>query len=277
MIQNIKIESERITPTMAEKYLATSEGNRPMNNTYIRSYADTMKRGAWMMNGVPIVFDSGGHLLDGHHRLHAVKLAGMPVWFSVARGVDSEAFTTYDCGLHRRIGQLLAMQGVKNYNLVGSIVIANDHLLKTGRLYANNTVPASNVKNTNTQFYDLYCRDPEGYERVGSRVRGLLSKSRVLTGSWAGGLYYYLTHTGGYTEQEVDAFFDTLFTLGYDSKSPAGLLRETINDEALKGRRLKAEALWTYFVKAWNAYITGQQPKTLRYIREGKMPELILR
>lgn len=268
--------TENITPEKARQYLNTSTGNRPISKVYVHSYADTMKRGAWMLNGVPIIFDCEGHLQDGHHRLEAVIEAGIPVRFDVRRGVSPESFTTYDCGRHRNVGQLLAMQQIKNYNLIGSIVVANDRLINTGRLYSNNTSVSQGHARTNTENYELYRRDPKGYERVASRIVHLQGRCRILSGSWAGGLYYYLSHAGGYTEQEVDPFFDSLFSLD-STGGPVELLRRVLTKEAIEGRKLKSDTLWAFLVKTWNAYITGQSPRILRYQNEERMPSLILR
>lgn len=267
--------TENITPAKAQEYLRTSIGNRPISKVYVRSYADTMRKGAWMLNGVPIIFDNEGHLLDGHHRLYAVIEANIPVRFDVSRGAPSEAFTTYDCGRHRNVGQVLAMQGVKNYNLVGAIVNSNETLLQYGRLTGNNG--NANNKRTLADSYDSYSKDPEGYGKVASYIVGLESRCRVLNGSWAGGLYYYLTHSGGYSEEEVKPFFDALFDLDSDSIPVVSLLRKAIAKAAIEGRKLQAETLWAYLAKSWNAYITGNSPKILRYLETEELPSLILR
>lgn len=188
--------TENITPAKAQEYLRTSRGNRPISKVYVRSYADTMKKGGWMLNGVPIIFDTDGHLVDGHHRLLAVIEAGIPVRFDVVRGAPSEAFTTYDTGRHRTVGQILAMQGVKHYNMVGSIVNANEALIRYGRLVANNAI-AGEMRRTLSDSYEAYCRDREGYDETAAYICQLQDKCRIITASWAGGLFYFLTHTGG--------------------------------------------------------------------------------
>lgn len=270
--------TENITPAKAVEYLKTSHGNRPISKVYVQSYADTMKAGRWMLNGVPIIFDSEGHLLDGHHRLHAVIVAGIPVRFDVGRGAATEAFTTYDCGRHRAIGQLLAMQGVKHYNLVGSIVVANDRIVKLGKLCENNSSVRGSRRDSNTEKYELYRRDPEGFDEIADYIRGLVSKVRILTGSWAGGLCYYLTHTGGYTKEEVYPFFEALFSLETTNIPAANLLRKTLLDVTVSGRKLKAETLWVYLVKSWNNYVLGKTSKFLRYTPDiEEIPKLILK
>lgn len=271
------VVTENITPTKAREYFNTSRGNRPISKVYVNSYADTMKKGGWMLNGVPIIFDVEGHLLDGHHRLLAIEKAGIPVRFDVVRGAPSNAFTTYDNGRHRTVGQLLAMQGVKHYNLVGSIVNANERLIKSGRLYENNGVNDKEIKKTNDDYYYAYQKDPDGFNKVAETIVRLQSRCRIISASWAGGLYYYLTHTGGYSEAEVEPFFEALYTLESDSIPVVSLLRKAITKEALEGRKMKAETLWAFIVKAWNSYITGDLRKILRYQTTEELPELIIR
>lgn len=274
--------TENITPNKAMEYLATSVGNRPLSSIYVRSYADTMKKGKWLLNGVPIIFDADGHLLDGHHRLEAVKVAGIPVRFDVVRGAPTEGFTTYDNGRHRTTGQLLAMQSVKHYNLVASIVSANERLKESGRLYHNNGNNAASeannrIKRTNDDHYNLYREDPEGFNAVAERIVSLQGRVRVILPSWAGAIYYYLTHTGGYSINEVDPFFDALYSLETDTIPAVTMLRRALTKDAFSGRKMMPETLWAFIAKTWNAYITGKTPKILRYTESESIPTLILK
>lgn len=262
---NMNYVTENITPAKAQQYLQTSEGNRPISKPTVHSYADTMKKGNWLLNGECITFDSDGHLQNGHHRLLAVIEAGIPVRFDVCRGVSADAFSTYDCGRHRTVGQLLAMQGTKHYNLVGSIVSANDMLVKTGRLCGNNAHGNAAIKKTNAYKYELYRKDPDGYDAAAVVIVRLSSRCRILQGSWAGGIYYYLTHTGGYTEAEVLPFFEALFSVDTTDIPVADMLRKTITKAAISGKKLLAETLWALTAKTWNYYINGVMPKILRY------------
>lgn len=258
--------TENITPAKAREYLKTSKGNRPISKVFVKSYADTMKKGKWLLNGMCIIFDSDGHLQDGHHRLHAVIEAGIPVRFDVTRGVDPQSFTTYDCGRHRTVGQLLAMQDVKHYNLVASIVVSNDRLVKTGRLTENLHSQTTRARReTNADKYELYRVNPDGYNATAMVIVRLMSRCRIISGSWAGGVYYYLTHTGGYAESEVLPFFEALFSLDTSDIPVCDLLRKAITKTAMEGKKMKAEQLWSLIAKAWNFYICGKTPKILRY------------
>lgn len=275
---------ETITPQKAREYFNTSQGEgkrfRPISYQYVHSYADTMKKGRWMENGEPIVFDNNGDLANGCHRMLAVEEAGIPVRFLVVRGVDPEAFTTYDNGRHRTVGQLLCMQGVKNYNLVGSIVLANERLIKCGRLVENNASATQRKgKASNDDNYQNYRRDPSGFDDTATYIVKLISRARILSGSWAGGIFYYLTHTGGYRKEEVEPFFEALFSTDTSGIATADMLRKRITNAALSGQKLKADMLFALFVKAWNAYITGRELKKLAYDpnKEVEYPHLKLK
>lgn len=275
---------ETITPQKAREYFNTSQGEgkrfRPISQQYVHSYADTMKKGRWMENGEPIVFDSNGDLTNGCHRMLAVEEAGIPVRFLVVRGVEPEAFTTYDNGRHRTVGQLLCMQGVKNYNLVGSIVMANERLIRSGRLTENNSSAGGRkIKQSNDDNYQNYRRDPSGFDDTAAYINKLQSRARILSGSWAGGLFYYLTHTGGYTKDEVEPFFEALFSTDSSEIASADMLRKRITSAALSGQKLKADMLFALIAKAWNAYITGRDLKKLFYDanKENEYPSLKLK
>lgn len=269
--------TENITPKKAMEYLKTSLGNRPISKISVQSYADTIRKGDWMLNGVPIVFDNEGHLLDGHHRLHAVILADIPVRMDVCRGVQSDAFTTYDCGRHRTLGQLLAMQKVKNYNSVGSAVGVNYTLVNTGKIWANNTHNSKGYKRTNNESYELYKMDANGFNKAAEDAVRLFRKANIIKISWIGGLIYYLTHTGGYEHDYVVNFFENVCSLEDGDIQPASVLRKRILKEKLRNVNLTVNQLFAFIVIAWNAYVQNKQLTWLRFNAETEdYPQLIL-
>lgn len=250
--------TETITPERARLYLKTNENNRPVSRIFVRSYADTMRKGKWILNGVPIIFDNEGRLIDGQHRLLAVIEADIPVKFDVARGASPEAFTTYDCGRHRNLSQLIAMQGIKNYVLTAAIVASNRSLVSTGRLIANNA--RGSLKLSNNDYYEIFSLDPAGYERVAAIIVNISDgKTRILSGSWAGGMYYYLTHVGGYPEEIVSDFFNDLY-FQTNSSAVVMKLRNMLQKAAMSEKKYKTEMLWALLAKTWNFYVKGECP-----------------
>jgi hypothetical protein len=276
---------ERITPEKAREYFNTSIGEgrkaRPVSKVYIQSYADTMRKGRWMLNGVPIIFDNEGHLIDGCHRMLAVEKAGITVAFEVRRGVTPDAFATYDCGRHRTLGQLLAMQGIKHYNLAASIVVVNERLIRSGRLYERNGGGLggdTSAKQSNYDKYDNYKRDPKGFDEAALMCVANIPKSGVIQYSWVGGIYYYLTHTGGYDGEFVKAFLVQATSIETAKHQTVELLRRRLLAERLKNRKLDAVFLFALIAKTWNAYATGRDLKCLKWnAEEEKVPTLLLK
>ena len=55
------------------------------------------------------------------------------------------------------------------------------------------------------------------------------------------------------------------------------MLRRAITKSLMEGKKMKAELLWALIVKTWNSYITGQEPKILRYQSTEELPKLKVR
>lgn len=270
---------ETITPQMADKYLAMSPENRVTKTTtrVANTYAEAMKRGEWRLNGECIVFDKEGRPLDGHHRLIAVTIAGIPVTFSVCRGVDREAFTTYNCGLRTNLAQILSMKQVKNSNLIMGMIGININLCNTGRIRANNGMSSGSTR-TVTSDYNVYIADQKSYDYTAEIANRLNAYGKVLKTTWIGGVYYFLTHKGGYTPLEVLPFFEALCHLETSGVTPCDTLRNFIIRHRMSNMKIEDGFLAALLIKAWNAYITGRTMKQIRFNQEIEdYPKFILK
>ena len=96
---------EFISPELAQEYLKHNSINpRKMSRRTVNSYAADMQSGTWKLNGEPIIFDADGNLLNGQHRLEAIKVSGVTVPMLVVRGVES-GLRVFDYGHIRQITQ----------------------------------------------------------------------------------------------------------------------------------------------------------------------------
>lgn len=270
---------ETITPQMADKYLAMSPENRVTKTTtrVANTYAEAMKRGEWRLNGECIVFDKEGRPLDGHHRLIAVTIAGIPVTFSVCRGVDREAFTTYNCGLRTNLAQILGMKQVKNSNLIMGMIGININLCNTGRIRANNGMSSGSTR-TVTSDYNVYIADQKAYDDTAELANRLNAYGKILKTTWIGGVYYFLTHKGGYTPLEVLPFFEALCHLETSGVTPCDTLRNFIIRHRMSNMKIEDGFLAALLIKAWNSYITGRTMKQIRFNQEIEdYPKFILK
>jgi len=113
-LEDLSSELVLITPEMAEEMLETRLPNqRNVRWAKVKLMAKLMKEGqnSWMVNGDSIKFDSGGHLMDGQHRLEGVVLSGVAVWVYVIRGLRPQAFATLDIGTPRNLGDIVRAAG----------------------------------------------------------------------------------------------------------------------------------------------------------------------
>lgn len=101
---------EDIDRSLAQKYLASSIGNRSILRAKVVQYAREMREGRWRLVD-SIDFDWNGHLLNGHHRLLAVVESGKTIRFRVARGADPSNFEVTDRGVPRTIAHDLQSEG----------------------------------------------------------------------------------------------------------------------------------------------------------------------
>ncbi len=111
-----------VTPEWASTVLAEHNTKlekgflqRPYRKTTAEEYATSMKNGMWLFNPHPVVFGEDGTLIDGQHRLWAVKLSGVSVWMNVTtdcpceqqNGLLLKTMDVIDRGRKRDIGQQL--------------------------------------------------------------------------------------------------------------------------------------------------------------------------
>jgi hypothetical protein len=126
-----------ITPDIAKVLLSENQMNRPVCLKRVKSYAEMMNNGDWELNGQTIVFAENGRLLDGQHRLNAVIKSGKTIPMLVVRGTDEKTMHTLDRGKGRTLGNALALNGTKNYNMMASVIPLIDAYRQTGNPFTH--------------------------------------------------------------------------------------------------------------------------------------------
>lgn len=98
-----------IDPQMATELLSLSQGNRPLSKATVNKYRRHMERGTWDEE-VPsqfILFDEDGVLIDGHHRLTALRQSGKTVRLYFMFNVKKSQYI--DAGRRRTEADRIAM------------------------------------------------------------------------------------------------------------------------------------------------------------------------
>lgn len=101
-----------ITPALAEKLLAKLDPRQigRYSESTADFYANQMLKGTWDNSPQSISISDQGFLLDGQHRLHAIKMSSKAINMLVVKGVDAAAFKHIDAG---KIRGLAFRSGIK--------------------------------------------------------------------------------------------------------------------------------------------------------------------
>lgn len=119
-----------VTPKMAEEILTrhyerVANGKFKQRHVYritINKYISDMKAGNWGESPVPIIFDEDENLLDGQHRLEAVRQSGVTIKFKMEYGWPTGVIDYIDRGKARSVGDQLHLHGQHNATLTASSV-----------------------------------------------------------------------------------------------------------------------------------------------------------
>ena len=252
-----------ITPAEATLWLDTKNSrNRPVSLSTVQRYAQEIKAGRWTMNGQPIIFGKDGQLLNGQHRLKAVVAANKQIETLVVYGIENETFDTIDDGNKRSLADVFFVKGEGNPKLLSSGVrflwVYATGQMKTRDLRRGKIATKAVLENTLDKHPGLRS-SVKFYSMLKKRPGGLL-----IPAGMAIGLHYLFALID---EAKADEFF-TKFQSGYEltEGNPVSILRSSlITGKKDADKEFKSVAMYTYVVKAWNAFVLGQQLTRLVY------------
>jgi len=103
-----------LTPEDADYLLSTNSSNRAPSQRSVQCLTTMMCAGYWMLTGETIKIDTNGRLLDGQHRMLALRAYNKPLEFAIAFCISKKAFEVTDTGKSRTATDILKMAGYKN-------------------------------------------------------------------------------------------------------------------------------------------------------------------
>jgi hypothetical protein len=244
----------KITPEMAEEMLTFNDRNRPISKTRVKNYAEQIKRGEWHDTGVPIIFSVEGRLLDGQHRLHGAREAGVSITVDVIFGKPDDSFYFIDVGGTRTAGDIFAINGVANSTMAAA---ATRFLVsyQAGKLYGDRASASGGTicQPTLEQVYQSYLSFdglPESFS-VGQSFK----RDRMPCPSIAAAVHYLCAQK---SRKVADEYFDRVASgVGFSSRrEPAYKVRQfLIRDEA---GRLTNRDVAAALIAGWNAIRTSK-------------------
>ena len=244
---------ERITPSIATKYLEMNTHNRPIRQRHVEFLVNEIKTGKWKENGSTIVFN-GEKLIDGQHRLWAVLTAGMAIKSLVVRGAEDNSFSTIDTGHQRSAGDILHIAGKNNpLGLASAARFCMDYI--DGKLFRRDRRANAAI----LAFCDANPGLSESYE-FNQQTKG----NRVISVSMAAALHFLMS-------KKDKALADELFTgifkgFASESSGPFAALREKLIACATATSYVDARVVAMYIIRAWNARRAGESIRLFRFL-----------
>lgn len=221
--------------------------NRAVSQAHINIYAEDMKDGRWKLNGVPVVLDEKGAILDGQHRLQACVRSGVAFRTALVSGVSRDTFDTFDCGRARTSSQVLQMANVKYSTLTSSIIRG------VMEFRADGHTDMHMKKVTNAVALLEYRSHSDAYNdaaTIGARVVG---ESHAMTPKMAGTVYYYLTQDLKQDPGTVEKFLTEITS--YDSSGNPITDKMRKWNLSVRDQKVSNRTRLGYLILTWNAMI----------------------
>lgn len=241
-----------VDPPTAARWLEANTHNRKLSQYRITEYAIEMLEGRWHFNGEPIQFDTGGVLLNGQHRLHAVIESETTQTFVVVRGLHPDTQITMDQGTRRGTAAQLQIAGIHTDNTTAAGIRVYLRW-QTGRLFGDQTRHTAKV--TNTEVVEWSRNHPSEIETMRSFTAGGIRTIPVVPSiALAVALKFHEIDP-----DDAGEFLASLRTgANLSSTSPILALRTKLS--RIKDTRLKLPErdLIAFFVSAWNAQRAGR-------------------
>ena len=268
----VRSRVQTITPARAAELLEANSTNRPVSKAVVRSFAEAMRRGEWMVTHQGIAFDVNGVLVDGQHRLAAIIEADLPVELTVFTEVGEGTFDVLDTGKRRTAADVLAIEGEKSSTMLAAMV-------RTVWLYENR--PELNWSGgaaavSNHQIVQTLERHPKlrDYLTVGEQVAAATGMIKS-----AAGAACYLVGQANRRADLSPWYEGVIDGAGLVRSDPRLLFRRVMFNMARRHagqvlRRRDTREHVGLYLTAFNAWATGQPISQLRFTPRDTVPAI---
>lgn len=255
----MKTETILITPNFAKQILLRADHNRRTKEQKVKLYCRQMKNGEWKTNtGESIKFDINGSLIDGKHRLTALVMADVAIEFLVISDLSPDVFSVLDTGSTRNGCDTFKIVGIKNENIMPSIIAFNN-MLNIGAV--NKDIKAYQ-RLTNSELLNVYNSDEIFWQSVArNTINWYNGFGKILATSAIGGFYSHF-----YSKNPIDALnFMNQLCYGTDSCVIVNNLRTKLLNDRLSTKKLPLSFRNVLVIKAWNIFRTKRNITQLKF------------
>jgi len=244
----------KITPHLAEQYLAHNISNRNLRADHVRAMARDMEAGNWRKTGESIKFDRGDRLIDGQHRLHAIIMSGVTCEMLMVVGLDPDVRQVIDTGAVRRASDAIHFEDPSIRGTTGLASIARLAILRDQGRY-HTAFDSVNPKVTNAEVVDWVRKNPDVVA-----ARDLAQKSSRATGIPLSVWGYALLTLMRLDEDAARDFSEALGSYRTNGDGdPLWVLLNVFQRAQRDRRRLKQGEALFYIYRVWNGWRTGEE------------------
>lgn len=248
-LPEITVTFEEVTPETAGKWLEVNPGNRNIKESKVDAFARDIREGFFQTTHQGVAFNDKGELIDGQHRLEAIIRANTPVVMQVTRGLKDEVKPTIDTGTKRTVADTLRIEGFENRNIMGSIA-------RMVMLYEAETPMSGYSRAATVSEVVDFIRQHEDRmieaSKLAVRLRPAIPAQPTVIGS-AFDIFSQIDH------EAAGVFFNEIANMQTGGEGdPRVALFRRLNSMKTDRERLSNPLVLSMFIRAWNAWRTGQ-------------------
>lgn len=257
----LDFEVMTITPAAASAMLDkhAHDRNRTLRQRKIEMYADDMKNKRWDLNGETIIIASDKTVLDGHHRLWACVMAGVPFTTAVAHNIDPDKFKSIDTGAPRTGADVIHSSGTHKYQRQIATACALLIRYKAGGLM-HKVAPAPR------DISDYFDAHPDVLTWVEAASKGDMRAFAPYIGACM-----YAAGQGRWRPKCVEFVNGLISGAELPKGSPILALRNRLLS---KGERLGTFERFALVIQAWNAFDAGRTLQRMQIFTGDTFPKI---
>lgn len=250
MSSSIHYEIRNITPSNAQEWLLHRRATGRNRSTVVRAYADDMRNGRWVFNGDPIIISESGVVLSGVLRLEACMRSNSSFPSLVIYNVKDESFETIDSVRRRTFADILTIRKEKNGRALAAA-------LTIIWRYAKDDYSKPSQSPTAKMILTMLEHNPD----IRLSMRLAADSARLMSLGVVAAMHYLFSRVDA---AKAEDFFQSLVD-DETTSGPTFLLRRqlTLLKED-RGARSQG-AIIGLFIKAWEAFCSGQNIQQLRF------------
>jgi hypothetical protein len=274
MSKNTTVSIEMIKPNEAQQLLETrSEQERHVRATAVARYTTEILSGRWRISADAIVIVRGA-LMNGQHRLMAVKRANKACEFLVFRTDDERIYEILDCGVKRTVSDVLSAKDIKYASVVAGasrLAIAYDRdLISFGGGKGQGVI-------TRGEIAEYAQKNADRLSGIAAAIQPFYFKHPIISITTAVFLWEIGQRKNAKKTEEFITSFFTGENLTYNNA--AYVLREKfITSRVMRGDvvavDLSVNRKIAFAVKALRAHLNGESVTVLKIGDKEKFPRL---